>query len=66
MNKKISFSLLILLLSLLVGFTFIPHKKELSFNEYQEKKHSGETFYVVLKKEKLFRLSGFRETITST
>ena len=27
MNKKISFSLLILLLSLLVGFTFIPHKK---------------------------------------
>ena len=64
MNKKISFSLLILLLSLLVGFTFIPHKKELSFNEYQEK-HSGETFYVVLKR-KLFRLSGFRETITST
>ncbi|HBI1629347.1 TPA: bacteriocin [Enterococcus faecalis] len=51
MNKKISFSLLILLLSLLVGFTFIPHKKELSFNEYQEKKHSGETFYVVLKKK---------------
>lgn len=47
MNKKIAFSLLILLLSLLVGFTFIPHKKELSFNEYQEKKHSGETFYVV-------------------
>ena len=43
MNKKISFSLLILLLSLLVGFTFIPHKKELSFN--------GETFYVVLKKK---------------
>ena len=27
MNKKISFSLLILLLSLLVGFTFIPHKR---------------------------------------
>ena len=37
MNKKISFSLLIVLRSLLVGFTFIPHKKELSFNEYQEK-----------------------------
>ncbi|MGH2226968.1 bacteriocin, partial [Enterococcus faecalis] len=44
-------SLLILLLSLLVGFPFIPHKKDLSFNEYQEKKLSGETFYVVLKKK---------------
>lgn len=34
MNKKILFSLLILLFSLLVGFIFILYKKELSFNEY--------------------------------
>ncbi|NSP52506.1 bacteriocin [Enterococcus faecalis] len=63
MNKKISFSLLILLLSLLVGFTFIPHKKELSFNEYQEKKHSRETFYVVLKKKNCSHCQDFEKLL---
>ena len=51
-----------MLLSLLVGFTFIPHKKELSFNEYQEKT-LWRNILCCFKKEKLFRLSDFEKLL---